>query len=144
MGWLLTEGTVLLVVAAGLGLALNPRCRPRLRRRIRSVNRSLHRLPEHLGLRATPPRPLHRRPIEVVAHEARRLGRLYRATRTGVSFAKSEAVRQAYDDVLVEGCEALGIPHLLCVLAPGDDLDTERARVERLLHIWGLDLDDAA
>jgi hypothetical protein len=69
---------------------------------------------------------------------------LYRATRRGVSFAKSEAVRRAYDDVLVEGCEALGITHLLGVLPPGDERDAERVRVERLLHVWGLDLDDAA
>jgi hypothetical protein len=139
MGWLLSEATVLVLVAVGLLLALSPRCR-------RPVRRAAHvaaRTPERLGFRTVAPPPPGR-PIEVVAREARRLGRLYRATRRGVSFAKSEAVRRAYDDVLVEGCEALRITHLLGVLPPGDERDSERARVERLLHVWGLDLDDAA
>ncbi len=85
-----------------------------------------------------------RREIEVVAREARRLGRRFRATRDGVSFAKFEAYRRAYDGVLAEGCDALGVTHLLTVLEPGPDLDAERVRVERMLHRWGLVLDDAA
>ena len=85
-----------------------------------------------------------RRPIEVIAKEARRLGHRFRETRHGVSFAKAEGVRRAYDGVLSEACDALGIPHLLAVLADGLELDTERQRVERLLHIWGLQQDDAA
>jgi hypothetical protein len=84
------------------------------------------------------------RPIEVIAREARRLGHRFRETRHGVSFVKSEAVRRAYDGVLAEACDALGLPHLLAVLGDGSELDVERQRVERLLHIWGLELDDAA
>ncbi len=79
----------------------------------------------------------------MVAREARRLGGRFRATRDGVSFAKSEAYRRAYDGVLGEGCDALDVAHLLAVLAPGPDLDAERLRVERVLHRWGLVLDDA-
>lgn len=82
------------------------------------------------------------REIEVVAREARRLGRRFRATREGVSFAKSEAYRRAYDGVLAEGCDALGVTHLLAVLPAGEELDRERLRVERALHRWGLVLDD--
>lgn len=144
MGWLLSEGTVLVLVAAGVVLAASSRCRRPLGRSARGLGRWLAHTSERVGLRVADPAPPPRRPIEVVAREARRLGRQYRATRTGVSFAKYEAVRRAYDGVLVEGCEALGLPHLLGVLAPGDELDAERVRVERLLHIWGLDLDDAA
>lgn len=84
-----------------------------------------------------------RREIEVVAREARRLGRRFRATRDGVSFAKSEAYRRAYDGVLGEGCDALGVSHLLAVLPAGEELDHERLRVERTLHRWGMVLDDA-
>jgi hypothetical protein len=93
--------------------------------------RSLEAVPEH-------------RPIEVIARETRRLGHRFRETRHGVSFVKSDAVRRAYDGVLAEACGALGLPHLLAVLADGPELDVERQRVERLLHIWGLELDDAA
>ncbi len=84
------------------------------------------------------------RPIEVIAREARRLGHRFRETRHGVSFAKAEGVRRAYDGVLSEACAALGLPHLLAVLGDGPELDVERQRVERLLHIWGLQQDDAA
>lgn len=84
------------------------------------------------------------RPIEVIASEARRLGHRFRETRHAVSFAKSEGVRRAYDGVLSEACDALGLPHLLAVLADGRELDAERRRVERLLHLWGLQQDDAA
>jgi predicted TIM-barrel fold metal-dependent hydrolase len=84
------------------------------------------------------------RPIEVIAREARRLGHRFRQTRHGVSFAKAEGVRRAYEEVLAEACDALGLPHLLTVLAGGSELDAERQRVERLLHIWGIELDSAA
>ena len=46
--------------------------------------------------------------------------------------------------MLGEGCDALGVAHLLGVLAPGEELDTERVRVERVLNIWGMHLDDVA
>lgn len=83
------------------------------------------------------------RPIEDVARDLRRLHQRYAATRTGVSYAKHEAVRFAYDHALAEGCDALGVTHLLGVLEAGADLDLERLRVERLLHRWGLSLDAA-
>ena len=83
----------------------------------------------------------HHRPFELIVHDVRRLHRRYCETRTGVSFAKSEAVRRAYDDALAEGCDALGLSHLLGVLEAGEELDRERTRVERLLHRWGLALD---
>jgi hypothetical protein len=131
-----------LTVAFGLGLllALSPAVR-RLAlaawRRLAVVN-GCYRVHPHME--AVPDR----RPIEIIAREARRLGHRFRETRHGVSFAKAEGVRRAYDEVLAEACDALGLAHLLAVLADGPELDSERRRVERLLHIWGLQQDDAA
>jgi hypothetical protein len=90
------------------------------------------------------PRRASTRPIERIAHDARRLGRSYRYPPRGRSFARFEGTRWAYDKVLAEGCAALGIVHLLDVLGPGAELDAERERVEDLLKEAGLRLDDAA
>lgn len=139
----LPPGEVVAVVATALGvlLALSQRLQRLTRVLVRRAGRAGLRLVRQLGV--LPPaleRPQHR-PIEVIAHEGRRLRQRYRDTRRGVSYAKSEAVRRAYDDVLAEGCDALGIAHLLGVIEDAAELDVERRRVERLLHVWGLDLD---
>jgi hypothetical protein len=84
------------------------------------------------------------RAFELIVHDVRRLHRRFCETRSGVSFAKSEGIRRAYDKALAEGCDALGIAHLLGVLGAGDELDRERSRVEQLLHRWGLALDESA
>ena len=100
-----------------------------------------------LRRRTRRPRPAERtdtRPIEAIAEDARRLGRRFREPPRGVSFVKFEGTRRAYDKVLAEGCLALGIEHLLGVLPPGDELDTERRRVELRLYSAGFRLDDAA
>ncbi len=143
MGWLLTDTAVVLMLTAGACLLPSRRVRGLvLRLGLRMVSRA-RRTPLWPPARPEPLRPLGR-PIELIAADARRLRPRFRATRSGVSFAKSEAVRSAYDRVLGEGCDALDEPHLLDVLPIGDDLDAERLRVERLLHIWGLSFDDAA
>jgi hypothetical protein len=140
MTWSVAETALLAVVLVAWVVVLSPRLRRCAVRAGRLLARATRR-----SRRQAPPAPVPLgRPIELIAREARRLGRRYRATRTGVSFAKAEGVRMAYDGVLAEGCEALGLPHLLRVLPCGPELDAERARVERLLHIWGLDVDDAA
>ena len=107
-------------------------------RRIGRASRSLVR---RSG--AALPAPDHRA-FELIVHDLRRLHRRFCETRSGVSFAKSEAVRRAYDGALAEGCDALGLAHLLGVLEAGEELDHERARVEQLLHRWGLALDESA
>ena len=84
------------------------------------------------------------RAFELIVHDVRRLHRRFCETRSGVSFAKSEGVRRAYDHALAEGCAALGLVHLLGVLEAGEELDRERARIEQLLHRWGLALDESA
>jgi hypothetical protein len=140
MSWPLNEGVAAVLLVSAELLVISPRFR---RVFVRAGHAGLG-LSRRAGLLLpVPPEPCGR-PIEVIAAEARRLGQRYRRTRQGVSYAKSEAIRRAYDGVLGEGCDALGVPHLLGVLAPGEELDAERLRVERLLHVWGLDLDDAA
>lgn len=140
MGWLLSDGTAVVGIVLVVLLVLSPGLRRRARSRVRGCRLGALRVGRRLGIVPTPVQRPEHRPIEVVAHEARRLRSRYYATRTGVSFAKSEAVRRAYDDVLAEGCEALGLPHLLGVL-DNVELDLERQRVERLLHVWGIDLE---
>jgi hypothetical protein len=110
-------------------------------RHLARASRSLTRRPGALGDRL--PMPDHRA-FELIVHDVRRLHRRFSETRSGVSFAKSEGVRRAYDNALAEGCDALGLAHLLGVLSPGEELDRERARVEQLLHRWGLALDESA
>ena len=81
------------------------------------------------------------RPIELIARDVHRLGGRFRCAPVGVSFARFEGRRLAYDRVLVEACDALGIEHLLRVLPPGVELDSERQRVEDSLDRAGLRLD---
>ena len=94
-------------------------------------------------LRPEPPKPIGR-PIEMIARDARRIGCRFHRQPDGLRFAKIEGLRRAYDDVLVEACDALGVDHLLGILPPGTDRDLERGRVEWMLHEYGLDLPDAA
>lgn len=83
-----------------------------------------------------------RPPLEVLARDARRLGARFHSLVPGTSFCKVEAVRHAYERVLGDCADALEVPHLLGLLPAGTERDLERARVERVLHIWGLVLDD--
>lgn len=99
----------------------------------------LVRLSKRLDPHPTRPAPSGR-PIEQIAQHARRLWRRSHMPDRGLSRAKQLAIRQAYDHVLAEGCEALGLQHLLGVLPPGDELDIERERVEDLLEYAGLRL----
>jgi hypothetical protein len=52
------------------------------------------------------------------------------------------ALCYAYDHVLAEACTALDVEHLLGVLEPGDERDLERRRVQDLLWVAGLRIDD--
>ena len=83
------------------------------------------------------------RPLEVIAQDARRLATRFHHPLPGTSFAKIEGARRAYEHVLAEACAALGREHLLGVLPPGDELDVERARVEGLLWLAGMRIDQA-
>ena len=85
-----------------------------------------------------------RRPVEHVALDVRRLGERYHRPPPGTAFAKQEGIRRAYDAVLAEACDALGVVHLLGVLSPGPELDRERSRVEDSLWLAGIRLSEAA
>ena len=92
-----------------------------------------------------PPAPVPRgRPIEAIARDAWRIGVRFYQPGDGLRFVKIEGIRRAYDEVLAEACDALGVEHLLRVLPPGRERDIERHRVEWVLHQSGLDLPDAA
>ena len=94
-----------------------------------------------VGERPPPARPVGR-PIEEIARDAHRLGAGFRCVPAGMSFARFEGRRRAYDRVLTEACAALGIEHLLGVIPPSPELDLERRRVEAVLVRAGLPLDD--
>src|SRR5688572_28103566 len=79
--------------------------------------------------------PLHR-PVEQVGADLRRLHAAFH--RGGMRFAKYEGCRQAYDRVLAEAAEMAGVTHLVGILPPGEELDRERERLERLLVQHGL------
>jgi hypothetical protein len=83
------------------------------------------------------------RPIEDIGRDARRLGGELQHADDGRSAARIGAIRRAYDDVLAEGCAALGHEHLLGVLDEGPELDAERRRVEVVLSGAGMVLADA-
>ena len=85
-----------------------------------------------------------RRPIEVVAQEARLLALRVHQPPRGVSYAKYQGWVAAYDRLLGESCAALELDHLLGVLEPGQERDRERERVESLLWLAGLRIDEAA
>ena len=82
------------------------------------------------------------RPIEDIALDARRLGRQLQHTNDGRSAARIGAIRRSYDDVMAEGCAALGLAELLSVLPDGTELDAERRRVEVMLIGAGMVLED--
>ena len=84
------------------------------------------------------------RPIEVVAQEARLLAVRVHQPPRGVSYAKYQGWVAAYDRLLSESCAALELDHLLGVLEPGQERDRERERVESLLWLAGLRIDEAA
>lgn len=100
-----------------------------------------HRL--HL-LRQPAPLPVGR-PIEEIAADVGRLRVLLRHIPPETPEAKREGWRRAYDDVLAEGCVALGVENLLASTPAGAERDAERLRVEHLLGKAGLGtLDDVA
>ena len=84
------------------------------------------------------------RPIEAIAVDLHRLGHRFHSLDPGTSFAKTEAVRTAYDRALAECCAALGLSQLLGVLPAGSELDAERERVEEQLTHAGVRLPHAA
>jgi len=114
------------VIAVALG-DLSVRLRAWLRRRFRGEE------PAPLG-----------RPIEQIATDLRRLSTRIDRAAPGMSFAKYDSTRRAYDDALVEGCRAMDVPERLSWLPPGVQRDQERRNLEFRLEQCGLRVHDAA
>jgi len=112
---------------------------PQFERVARARTRLRDRWAVRRGHEPTPPTG---RPIEDIAYDARRLGRQLQHANDGRSAARIGAIRRSYDDVLAEGCAALGVAELLGVLPDGPELDAERQRVEVVLIGAGMVLVD--
>ena len=99
----------------------------------------LPRLTESLRERraARSPRP-QGLPIERLAADLRRVNRELRELPNGTSMVRRRGTQMAYDHLLGQACEALGIEHELAALPEGLDHDLERARVEVALERAGL------
>ena len=82
------------------------------------------------------------RPIEDIAYDARRLGRQLQHANDGRSQARIGAIRCSYDDVLAEGCAALGVAELRGGRPQGPELHVGRRRVEVVLVGAGMVLED--
>lgn len=78
----------------------------------------------------------HCRPIELLAADLRRVHRDLQ--RPGIPMARRRGVRQAYDSLLVQACEAVDIPQELDSLADGVDREAERLRIEDALRSAGM------
>jgi hypothetical protein len=87
-----------------------------------------------------PPEPPAGPPIECIASDVRRLRAELLATAPGTPMARRVGVRQAYDDLLVDACRALGVPDTLSGMPSGTERDAERLRVEYELEAAGLRL----
>lgn len=122
---------LLCATAYGLGVAFGKRGEPMRGRLSTRLRRRGGPMPQS-------------RPIEAIAADLHRLGNRFHGLDPGTSFAKTEAVRAAYDRALAECCAALGLAHLLGVLPAGPELDAERERVEEQLTDAGVRLPHAA
>ncbi|WP_143086771.1 hypothetical protein [Lentzea flaviverrucosa] len=78
------------------------------------------------------------RPIERIAADLRRVRRVRAGFEPGASAANKIGARQAYDALLVQACDALGVEHRLGSLPEGMDREIERLRVEERLRDHGL------
>lgn len=79
-------------------------------------------------------------PIERIARDARRLRAELRGLAPGAPMARRTAISQAYDDLLVDACRAVGVPDTLTALPPGTERDAERLHVEHELDLAGVRL----
>lgn len=92
----------------------------------------------HLG-GSSPPAPAGP-PIEQIAADLRRIRSQIEHAPPGMPVARRRGWIEAYDDVLVAACGALGLEQELDALPEGPRRALERERVERLLARAGLAL----
>jgi hypothetical protein len=77
-------------------------------------------------------------PVERIAADLRRLSAAVQTIQPGTPNTRRRALFLAYDDTLIDGCRALGLPQSLSELPMGVDRDLERVRVETSLESAGL------
>jgi hypothetical protein len=84
----------------------------------------------------------HRRPVEEVAADLRRLARELAAVPAGATYVRWQALQTAFDRVLLEAAELLEVPHAMDDLPLGTARDIERLRVVCTLEASGLVVQD--
>lgn len=85
----------------------------------------------------------HRRPVQDVAADLRRLAREMAAVPAGAPYIRWQALQTAYDRVLTEAAELLEVPHTLADLpVMGTARDIERLRIVCALEASGLVVQD--
>ena len=105
----------------------------RYRRRTVRLGRALH-------LNAPAPTQPVGPPIERIAADIQRLRTQIEQAPPGMPVARMRGWLQAYDDVLVIACQALGLEEHLRTVPEGAERNLERERVERMLARAGLEL----
>ena len=75
-----------------------------------------------------------RRSVEVVAADLRRLSAQLAVVPSGAPLVRWQALWAAYDEVLVEAAELLGVAHVLETTPVGTSRDIERLRVQAALE----------
>ena|SRR5680860_150484 len=99
--------------------------------RFTTIGRRMHLL-------NTPEPPLAGPPLERIAADLRRLRPEVRSPRPGVGMARQRGIVAAYDGVLVQAANALGVPTTLAEVPEGLDHEAERLRLEHALELAGL------
>jgi hypothetical protein len=105
----------------------------RYRDRALRVGRALH-------VAEAPPPHASGPPIEQIAADIRRIRNQITEAPPGMPVARMRGWLEAYDDVLVSACHALGLEERIHAIPEGAEHSLERERVERMLVRAGLRL----
>ncbi len=87
--------------------------------------------------RARTPAPTHP-PVERLAADLRRVRRTLACFGPGTPVVRRRAATAAYDALLTQACESVGVPQQLDEVAEGIERDVERLRVEQALCDAGI------
>jgi hypothetical protein len=133
-------GVLTLVVRRCLGGPPPLRTQLRARRELTPDGERPRRVVPRVRRNAAP--VTHRRPLQLVATDLRRLARELAAVPAGAPFVRWQALQVAYDRVLVEAAETLEVEHSLPDLPVGSARDIERLRMVCALEAAGLVVQD--
>ncbi|EHR63955.1 hypothetical protein [Saccharomonospora cyanea] len=87
--------------------------------------------------RVRTPAPAHP-PVERLAADLRRVRRTLACFGPGTPVVRRRAATAAYDALLAQACESVGVPQQLDEVAEGIERDVERLRVEQALCDAGI------